>query len=132
MPRSGPYRKYRNVKTWLLPDGSTQDQVKGDPPPPGAVLFDSRKEAKHYAGRLAELRAGAITNLQRQVPFRFYLTDTKGRRRLLCKYVADLTYLRAGELVVEDVKSGMTRRLREYKLKKLLLEILYGHVVQEV
>lgn len=106
--------------------------MKDAPKPDGGVLFDSRKEARHYHELLPRLRAGEISNLERQRRFRFYLTDQKGERVLLCTYVADFTYILKGELVVEDVKSAMTKKLREYQLKKKLLLILYGIEVREV
>ena len=69
-------------------------------------------------------RSGAITALQRQVPF-----DLKVNGHLICRYIADFTYTQAttGEIVCEDAKGVMTPAFR---LKAKLMEAVHGIVVQ--
>lgn len=76
------------------------------------------------ARRLAELRllerAGAISQLELQPRFKI---DVNGRKCGV--YVADFQYFHreSGRLVVEDVKGFPTEL---YKLKRALVEVLYG------
>lgn len=97
--------KYRNVKTTI--DGYT---------------FDSKKEAERYMElRLLE-KAGAISKLQRQVKFElqpsFYFD---GKRQRPITYIADFTYVQGGKLIIEDVKSNITKNEKVYKLKKKMM-----------
>ena len=98
--------------------------------------FDSRKEYRRWCAlRLLE-RAGAITDLRRQVKYVLipaqYGPSTVGPRGgvkrgpLLereCAYIADFVYQKDGETVVEDVKGVRTP---EYVMKRKLLLERYG------
>ena len=100
--------KYRAVKT--IVDG---------------IRFDSRKEAARY-GQLKFLeKHGKIRNLHLQTRFELAV---KGFH--ICSYVADFTYYNVGldVSIVEDVKGFKTPI---YKLKKKLVEALYGVKVLE-
>jgi len=70
------------------------------------------------------LTARLISELRRQIPFK---CEVNGK--LICTYFADFTYVREGKYVVEDAKGWATR---EYKLKKKLVEALWGIEIQEV
>ena len=48
------------------------------------------------------------------------------------KYVADFVYQEKGQLVVEDVKSKMTRNLPVYRLKKHLMKSVHGLEIREI
>jgi len=48
------------------------------------------------------------------------------------KYVADFVYQENGQLVVEDVKSTMTRNLPVYRLKKHLMKSVHGLEIREI
>lgn len=88
------------------------------------ITFPSKLEAKRY-GELRMLeRSGAITALQRQVPF-----DLKVNGHLICRYIADFTYTQTttGEIVCEDAKGVMTPAFR---LKAKLMEAVHGIVIQ--
>lgn len=99
--------KYRNIKTKI--DG---------------MVFDSKLEAGRYMALEAMLKAGEISLLRRQVPFRIEVAGV-----LVCKYVADFTYLgKAGDLVVEDAKGHSTD---VYKLKKKLMRAVLGIEITE-
>lgn len=105
------------------------------------MTFDSVKEYKRYCElRLLE-KAGAISNLQRQVEFELIPTqrepDTIGARGGIKKgkviekavtYVADFTYKENGSLVVEDVKGYRTK---EYILKRKMLLHFHGIRIKE-
>lgn len=99
------------------------------------VVFDSKREAHRY-GHLRYLeKAGDIARLELQpvfplfvAPFaRLDLAEIVG----VGKYVADFRYLdqRTGEVIVEDVKGVRTAT---YKLKKRIVEALYGIAIREV
>jgi len=69
--------------------------------------------------------AGEITGLMRQVPFVLApAVKLNGRMKPALRFVADHCYYeKDGTLVVEDVKSKVTRKLSTYILKrKLMLE----------
>ncbi len=89
-------------------------------------LFDSKREANRYVElKLAE-RAGEIENLELQPK---YSVDINGKH--ICNYFADFRYFdkRDRKIVIEDVKGVKTD---VYKLKKRLVEALYGIIITEV
>lgn len=92
----------------------------------GDLVFDSKREAARWVELLDELRAGRISVLQRQKRFRLEVNGV-----LVCTYVADFVYWRGGVRVVEDVKSVMTARLRDYQMKKKLMLAVYGIAITE-
>ena len=113
-------------------------------------LFDSRKEARRFVELSLLLKSGAITDLRTQVPFELipaqYSTVDTGRvykrgehkgepiLKRICiekalKYVADFTYYKDGELVVEDAKGVRTK---DYVIKRKLALYLKGIRIKEV
>ena len=100
--------KYRNKKTVV--DG---------------ITFDSKREASRYNELKIAEKSGTITKLRLQVPFAIVVN------RIYCgSYVSDFVYLdRDGEEIIEDAK-GVRSDL--YKLKKKLVEALYGVAIVEV
>ena len=92
--------------------------------------FDSVKEYRRFCElRLLE-RAGAVTDLQRQVKFELIPAqriDGKVAERA-CSYVADFVYTENGQQVVEDAK-GM--RTQEYRLKRKLMLWVHGIRIRE-
>lgn len=101
--------KYRAVKTTV--DG---------------IVFDSAKEARRYSELKMLLRAGEIEDLERQPEL---TVSIKGV--WICDYLADFKYRRRGDIVTvwEDVK-GMKTPV--YRLKKKLVEALYGITITEI
>ncbi len=99
------------------------------------LIYDSKKEARRAAFLETLEKAGAITDLRRQVKFVLIPTqrepDTVGPRggrkpgkviERECSYVADFVYIdtKTGETVIEDTKGVRTK---EYIIKrKLMLE----------
>lgn len=123
--------KYRNKKIVL--DG---------------IRFDSKKEGIRYRELSLLEKAGAITDLKRQVKFvlipaqREFTNEiyTKGPKKGCFKpgkllerevsYYADFVYRdRSGKLVVEDTK-GM--RTTDYIIKRKLMLKVYGIAIKEV
>lgn len=92
--------------------------------------FDSVKEYRRFCElRLLE-RAGAVTDLRRQVKFELIPAqriDGKVVERA-CGYVADFVYVENGQQVVEDTK-GM--RTQEYRLKRKLMLWVHGIRIKE-
>lgn len=86
-------------------------------------IHDSAKEARRCDDlRLLE-RAGQIKRLEQQPKFRLEVNGT-----LVCTYIGDFAYFTSGERVIEDVKSEITRRNPDYRIKKKLLEALHPGV----
>ena len=106
------------------------------------ISFDSRKEAKRWQELSLLQRAGAITDLQRQVEFELIPAqrepDTIGVRggvkkgktiELAVKYVADFVYKENGKTIVEDTKGFKTK---DYIIKRKLLLWVHGIQIKEV
>ena len=108
--------------------------------------FDSKREYKRYCDLLLLEKAGAITELKRQVPFVLIPTqfetverysDKTGKRlkdkevivERECSYVADFTYKQDGNLVVEDTKGFRTEG---YVIKRKLMYLVYGIKIKEM
>lgn len=85
--------------------------------------FDSRKEARRYQELKLLERAGKITDLKCQVKFELIpaqYEDGKCVERA-ANYYADFVYTEGRQLVVEDVKSEITRKQKDYILKRKLM-----------
>ena len=116
------------------------------------IVFDSVKEYKRYCELLLLEKAGAISNLQRQVPFElipaqniavptgeFYKRgELKGQpkyKRVCLEqsvvYNADFVYYENGKMVVEDTKSEATKT-KDYILKRKMLLYFKGIKIREV
>ena len=97
--------KYRNIKTYI-----------------GAVQFDSQKEANKFLELKMLEKAGVIKNLERQKRFKI-VPKTNDERAVF--YVADFVYIQDGKLIVEDVKSDITRKNSTYIIKRKLFKYLF-------
>lgn len=112
--------KYGNTKTTL--DG---------------VEFDSKKEARRWSElRLLE-RAGKISDLQRQVRYELIPSQKKpsGGTERPIYYIADFTYIKDGNTVVEDVKGYRDPKSAGYAkfvIKRKLMLKFYGIEIKEV
>lgn len=112
MPVKGPWpRKKWNAKR-IVVDGTT---------------FDSMAEAYRYS-ELKWLRDdGQIAGLKVHVT---YPIEINGE--VVCRYIADFVYIdEMGELVIEDVKSPVSRT-DVYRLKKKLMRVVNGLEVREI
>jgi hypothetical protein len=88
------------------------------------IRFASQAEARRYDQLMVEVRARTIHDLKLQEPFPI---EVRGKK--VCTYVSDFSYRRGAEFFVEDVK-GIRTPL--YRLKKKLVEALYGIKITEV
>lgn len=123
--------KYRNTKTTV--DG---------------ITFDSKKEASYYLFLKQKERDGEVSNLRMQVPYELIPAvyedevvhlKTKDKTVTRCvqratHYVADFVYTvnATGEDEVVDVKSYITRKNPEYRLKKKMMLAFNGIKILEV
>lgn len=98
------------------------------------VTFDSEKELKRWNELCMLARAGQITELKRQVSFELAPAADLGEARIkpAIRYFADFSYKRDGQLVVEDVKSVITRKLQGYRIKRHLMKTVHGILVVEI
>jgi hypothetical protein len=116
--------RYSNVKTW----------VQG-------IKFDSRLESKRFIILKNRESAGLIEDLKVQVSFNLCLPEEdkdtfpdEYKRWRNRKYFADFTYVRDGNIVVEDVKSSYTacdEIFREKKERMLSMGIYVKEVLPE-
>lgn len=104
--------KYGNVKTEI--DG---------------ILFDSKAEAERYGELKLMEYAGKITELSRQVKYILFPKNKHGRE---VSYIADFVYIddSTGKMVVEDVKSKITKT-PVYRLKKRLMAEIHNIDIRE-
>ncbi len=106
--------KYRNKKT--ISDG---------------IVFDSKKESIRYHELKLLEKAKEISDLELQPRFTLlpsFKRDGKTIRKI--EYVADFQYKEPdGTVIVEDVKSAITKKNPVYMLKKKLLLHKYKNIV---
>ena len=95
----------------------------------GGIVFDSRAEARRYGELVLLQKMGEISDLELQPRFDCIVNGKK-----ICAYIADFSYLASeGEAyVVEDVKSPITAKHPVYRLKKKLVEALFGIEIKEI
>ena len=100
------------------------------------IKFDSEKERSRWFHLIQLQAAGAIRDLQLQVPF--ILTPRKqrddGTWERASKYVADFVYVDAatGNRVVEDVKSIATRKNTTYVQKRKQMLAVHDITIKEI
>ena len=106
--------KYHNVKTVV--DG---------------IAFDSKRESIRYQVLKRWEQAGEISDLRLQVAFELFPSQRRDGKvvELPCKYVADFTYMKDGEFVVEDSKGAKTT---EYKIKRKAMLFFHDIRIKEV
>lgn len=106
------------------------------------IEFDSRKEARRYGELLLLEKAGAITDLKRQVEYVLIPAQREADRvgvrggikkgktiELAVKYVADFVYEENGDTVVEDTKGFKTK---DYIIKRKLMLWVHGIRIREI
>jgi hypothetical protein len=92
------------------------------------IVFDSVSEKNRFIELEKLQKEGVIYNLERQPEFLLQETfrDNKGNLHRSIKYISDFMYSTIeGETIVEDVKSKMTCKLPEYRIKKKLFIYKY-------
>ena len=95
----------------------------------GNEKYDSRKEARRYLELKRLEEQGEISELRKQVKFEL-IPKQDGERAV--RYYADFTYIQNGELVVEDVKSPVTRENGVYVIKRKLMLYKHGISIKEI
>ena len=99
------------------------------------MKFDSQKEYKRYIELTAMQQRGEIQDLKCQVKFELApKVKIAGEKRAkpALRYFADFTYLSNGVLIVEDVKSVVTRKLVSFRNKKHLMKSVHDIDISEV
>ena len=99
------------------------------------MKFDSQKEYKRYIELTAMQQRGEIQDLKCQVKFELApKVKIAGEKRVkpALRYFADFTYLSNGVLIVEDVKSVVTRKLVSFRNKKHLMKSVHDIDIKEV
>lgn len=106
--------KYRNIKTVY-----------------NGIKFDSRKEAERYIVLKSLEENHVISGLRRQVKFQLLPAQKRGDKVVekSVSYIADFTYYRNGELVVEDTKGVKTA---VYLIKRKMMLWFYDIQIKEV
>lgn len=108
--------------------------------------FDSKKEFERYLALLDMEKKGEISSLERQVPYEVIPTQyemvpiqlkTKVKKQKRIKeratyYYADFTYVKDGNLVVEDVKASAKFQDDIYRIKKKLMLYVHGITIKEI
>ena len=83
------------------------------------ISFHSKVEAQRYVELRAREEAGYISSLHTQHKFPLEVGGMK-----VCDYIADFTYYKDGEFVVEDVKGGAV--LPDFTIKKKLMKAVHN------
>ena len=139
--KKGGMMAYRNL--YKRKDGS---KYKNKKCVYNGIKFDSQKERDRYMYlKEAEVK-GLISDLRLQVKYELipavredYVEHLKTKDKikqrtlqLAITYTCDFQYIKAGELVVEDVKSNPKMLTKEYQLKKKMLFALKRIKIREV
>ena len=96
------------------------------------ITFDSAKEAARWQKLQLLEAAGHIQDLRRQVAFELApAVVLDGRKKPALRYFADLVYMEDGLLVVEDVKSEITRKNPVHRIKKHLMATVHKIFIKE-
>jgi Protein of unknown function (DUF1064). len=90
------------------------------------IVFASKREATRYQDLKVMEQHGLISGLTLQPKYDLIVQSVK-----ICRYVADFGYIENGAVVIEDVKSKITKGLPVYRLKKKLMKALYGIDIRE-
>ena len=90
------------------------------------ITFDSKVESERYSELKLLERAGQISKLVVQPEFEI-IPKQKDERP--AKYRADFMYLEKGKIIVEDVKSEITRIKPDYVLRKKLFKLNYPDII---
>ena len=97
------------------------------------IKYDSKKEARRAEELEYEERLGEIENLERQKKYELQPGFTlNGHKIRPITYIADFVYEKNGEVVVEDVKSEITRKNQVYKLKKKMMMYVHNIEIKEI
>ena len=106
------------------------------------ITYDSKKEVQRHMELLLLERAGAISDLSRQIEYVLIPAQREPDRvgvrggiikgktiEQAVKYVADFVYTEDGKTVVEDTKGVKTK---DYIIKRKLMLYIHGIRIKEV
>lgn len=106
------------------------------------MTFDSLKEYRRFGELSLLLRAGAITDLERQVEFELIpcqrepdIIGVRGgvkKGKVIekkCSYIADFVYKENGKTIVEDTKGFKTK---DYIIKRKLMLYIHSIRIREI
>lgn len=106
--------------------GNTKVVVNG-------TKYDSKKEAKRSEELETQERLGLISNLEKQKKYVLQPSfKFKNHTIREISYIADFVYKEKGSVVVEDVKSPITRKNPVYQIKKKMMMYIHGIEIKEV
>lgn len=97
------------------------------------IKFDSQKEMNRFIVLKHMLDKGEIKDLKLQHHFTLQgaFKTVKGESIKKIEYIADFTYMKNGQFIVEDVKSEITRKNPVYVMKKKMMAH-HGYVINEI
>jgi hypothetical protein len=90
-------------------------------------MADSKKEGRRLCDLQMMERAGEITDLHAHPQFDLIAWSPNGPK-VIGKYTADAGYRRDGRIVVEDVKSEITRKRGDYSLRRRIFMANNPHI----
>lgn len=100
------------------------------------IKFDSKKEARRYQALLLMQRAGEIKDLELQPRFSLvkgvkFSGDARAKPDI--RYTADFAYTdtKTGERIIEDVKSPVTKKKTDYRMRRHMMLAIHGIEVLE-
>lgn len=99
------------------------------------LKFDSKKELQRYLELKDFESRGLISELRLQVSFELapgVKFSNEPQKKPALRYFADFTYIMDDALIVEDVKSKITREDKVYRIKKHLMLAVHGIEITEV
>ena len=91
------------------------------------IDFASRKEGERYSILKLMQESGQITMLECHPVYKIIINNINCGR-----YTADFRYMVREFVVVEDVKGGAATKTEAYRLRKKIVEALYGITITEV
>lgn len=129
MPQILSVQEYRNIaKPKKYKYGNKKVELHGK-------LFDSQKECDRFMELDVMRRCNQISNLELQPKFELIpaqYAEVNGKKKCIeraCSYIADFSYIRFGERIVEDTKGFLTK---EYRIKRKLMLHVHGIQIKEV
>lgn len=96
------------------------------------IWFQSKWECQRYQELLQLERVDQIQDLHVQVPFGLHVRTPAGETVRIASWTADFQYWREDKMIIEDAKSGPTRKKEAYVLRRAHFEAEYGLWVHEV
>jgi len=100
------------------------------------IKFDSKKEGRRYQDLLIMQRANEISDLELQPRFSLikgvkFTGDARAKPDI--RYTADFRYIDVltNKVIVEDVKSAVTKEKTDYKMRRHMMLAIHGIEVIE-